>query len=278
MMVTVVDEGTGEDLRLTATMWPARPAPPARDRGGRLRGDIYMSSFLGFAPASDPEALCYVTLDGTPRGSNAACEPFVPIMSKALSVLGVRARASCAAGEDAPGRPGCILWGSAPAATEHRACTTRARASGTMGGCREGPLSQGVFMVEIAVKYIESVTGARGVAGNGERLCRGVFIDSRLVEPDGIFVAFAGERVDGNDYAERALEAGGGAVVLTREPTEDERAVATRHGRRSLWPTTPRSFSCAGPGLSCAPALDGHRGDGLHRQDHHQGHPCRHAL
>ena len=97
-------------------------------------------------------------------------------------------------------------------------------------------------MVEIAVKYIESVTGARGVAGNGERLCRGVFIDSRLVEPDGIFVAFAGERVDGNDYAERALEAGAGAVVLTREPTEDERAVATRHGAAIFVTDDPEEF------------------------------------
>ena len=97
-------------------------------------------------------------------------------------------------------------------------------------------------MVEIAVKYIESVTGARGVAGNGERLCRGVFIDSRLVEHDGIFVAFAGERVDGNDYAERALEAGAGAVVLTREPTEDERAVATRHGAAIFVTDDPEEF------------------------------------
>ena len=52
-------------------------------------------------------------------------------------------------------------------------------------------------MVEIAVKYLESTTGARRVAGDPDRVCRGVVIDSREVGPDAIFVAFPGERVDG---------------------------------------------------------------------------------
>ena len=49
-------------------------------------------------------------------------------------------------------------------------------------------------------------------------MCRGCVIDSRAVERDCIFVAFPGERVDGNDFAGRAIEAGAAAVVLTREP------------------------------------------------------------
>ena len=73
-------------------------------------------------------------------------------------------------------------------------------------------------MVEIAVKYLESTTGARLVAGDPNRVCRGVSIDSRAVEPDSIFVAFPGERVDGNDFAPQAVDAGAAAVVLTREP------------------------------------------------------------
>ena len=73
-------------------------------------------------------------------------------------------------------------------------------------------------MVEIAVKYIDRVTGARAVTGYAERVCRGCVIDSRAVETDSIFVAFPGERVDGNDFAEQAILAGAGAVVLTREP------------------------------------------------------------
>ena len=43
-------------------------------------------------------------------------------------------------------------------------------------------------MVEIAVKYLESVTGARPVTGSGERVCRGCVIDSREVSADAIFV------------------------------------------------------------------------------------------
>lgn len=73
-------------------------------------------------------------------------------------------------------------------------------------------------MVEIAVKYLESTTGARRVAGDSERVCRGVVIDSRAVQADAVFVAFPGERVDGNEFASQAIEAGAGAVVMTREP------------------------------------------------------------
>ena len=90
MMVTVVDEGTGMDARIDGydVAGKTGTAERASEEGG-YSDYIYMSSFLGFAPASDPELLAYITLDGTPQGSNAACEPFVPIMQKALSVMGV---------------------------------------------------------------------------------------------------------------------------------------------------------------------------------------------
>jgi UDP-N-acetylmuramoyl-tripeptide--D-alanyl-D-alanine ligase len=42
------------------------------------------------------------------------------------------------------------------------------------------------------------------------------FIDSRAVEPGGLFVAFAGEHVDGHDYAAGAVGAGAAAVLGTR--------------------------------------------------------------
>lgn len=76
-------------------------------------------------------------------------------------------------------------------------------------------------MIEIAVKYLEKVTGAKPWTGNAERICRGCVIDSRKVGPDSIFVAFPGERFDGNDYARAAIDAGAAAVVLTREPSRD---------------------------------------------------------
>ncbi|MEU8620036.1 UDP-N-acetylmuramoyl-tripeptide--D-alanyl-D-alanine ligase [Streptomyces sp. NPDC048623] len=43
-----------------------------------------------------------------------------------------------------------------------------------------------------------------------------VVIDSREVKPGSLFAAFAGERVDGHDYAARAVEAGAVAVLAAR--------------------------------------------------------------
>ena len=42
-------------------------------------------------------------------------------------------------------------------------------------------------------------------------------LDSRHVEPGGLFVALAGEHVDGHDYAARAVEAGAAAVLASRD-------------------------------------------------------------
>ena len=85
-------------------------------------------------------------------------------------------------------------------------------------------------MIEIAVKYLEKFTGARPWTGDAERVCRGCVIDSRKVGPDSIFVAFPGERVDGNDYARAAIDAGAAAVVLTREPSRDLLRAADERG------------------------------------------------
>ena len=76
-------------------------------------------------------------------------------------------------------------------------------------------------MVEIAVKDLGNVTGARLVTGNADRVCRGCVIDSRKVERDSVFVAFPGERVDGNSFASAAIEAGTAAVILTEEPSDE---------------------------------------------------------
>ncbi|MFF0436478.1 UDP-N-acetylmuramoyl-tripeptide--D-alanyl-D-alanine ligase [Streptomyces sp. NPDC004327] len=43
-----------------------------------------------------------------------------------------------------------------------------------------------------------------------------VVIDSRQVKPGSLFAAFAGEHVDGHDYAERAVQAGAVAVLAAR--------------------------------------------------------------
>lgn len=84
-------------------------------------------------------------------------------------------------------------------------------------------------MIEIAVRYLEKVTGAVPWTGNADRVCRGVVIDSRKVGEDAIFVAFAGERVNGNAFAPAAIEAGAAAVILTEEPSRDLIRLADAH-------------------------------------------------
>ena len=84
-------------------------------------------------------------------------------------------------------------------------------------------------MIEIAVKDLERVTGACRHGEVTERICRGCVIDSRRVENDSIFVAFPGERVDGNAFAASAIEAGAGAVVLTVEPASELLELAAAH-------------------------------------------------
>ena len=77
-MQTVVSEGTG-----------VGGAVDGYDVAGGYLKENYMSSFMGFAPAQSPKVLCYITLDGTPSGSDAAAVPFQSIMANALDVLGI---------------------------------------------------------------------------------------------------------------------------------------------------------------------------------------------
>ena len=80
-------------------------------------------------------------------------------------------------------------------------------------------------MVEMTVSQVVCATDAQLIAGSGTRVCSGVCIDSRNVEPGMLFVAFPGERVDGNTYAPRAAQAGAACVVITADPTEELLAI-----------------------------------------------------
>lgn len=69
-------------------------------------------------------------------------------------------------------------------------------------------------MIEMTLLEIAEAVG--GVA-HGEAVVRGAaFIDTRTPEADGLFVALAGERVDGHDFAEDAGRAGAAAVLGSR--------------------------------------------------------------
>ena len=88
-MQTVVEEGTGTQAQIDGydVAGKTGTGEQADDSGG-YRKDSFMSSFVGFAPAANPKALCYVALDHTPVHGSQAAIPFKTIMTEALQDLG----------------------------------------------------------------------------------------------------------------------------------------------------------------------------------------------
>lgn len=73
--------------------------------------------------------------------------------------------------------------------------------------------------------------GLGALAGDPE--IASVVTDSREAGPGSLFVCIRGERVDGHDYALRALEAGAAGVVVQRRCRACRRRNACR--RRTRW-------------------------------------------
>ncbi|MEU1720971.1 UDP-N-acetylmuramoyl-tripeptide--D-alanyl-D-alanine ligase [Actinomadura sp. ATCC 39365] len=73
-------------------------------------------------------------------------------------------------------------------------------------------------MIPLPLARIAEITsGALSGMADPRAVVRGpVVIDSRAVEPGSLFVALAGERVDGHDYAAQAIRAGAVAVLASR--------------------------------------------------------------
>ena len=72
-------------------------------------------------------------------------------------------------------------------------------------------------MLRVSAKVIAALTGGEILSGDGAVIGNDLFIDSREAAPGCIFVALSGERVDGHDFLEPALEAGARVLVVTRE-------------------------------------------------------------
>lgn len=72
-------------------------------------------------------------------------------------------------------------------------------------------------MIPMTLAEIASVVGGELVAGDPEAVVTGpVEYDSRKVAAGGLFVAFAGEHVDGHDFAAAAVGAGAAGVLAER--------------------------------------------------------------
>ncbi|MEU4351945.1 UDP-N-acetylmuramoyl-tripeptide--D-alanyl-D-alanine ligase [Streptomyces sp. NPDC023838] len=73
-------------------------------------------------------------------------------------------------------------------------------------------------MIALSLAEIAEIVGGQSydIPDPSAQVTGSVVIDSRLVAPGSLFAAFAGERVDGHEYARVAYEAGAVAVLATR--------------------------------------------------------------
>jgi UDP-N-acetylmuramoyl-tripeptide--D-alanyl-D-alanine ligase len=82
-------------------------------------------------------------------------------------------------------------------------------------------------LIPMTLDEIATITGGRLVNTTATvTVTGGVEYDSRKIGPGGLFVAFAGEQVDGHAYAGRAIAAGAAAVLSTRDTAEPGVVVA----------------------------------------------------
>ena len=72
-------------------------------------------------------------------------------------------------------------------------------------------------MIAMTLSEIAETVGGVVVNDVGGMVSGPAFVDSRSPERSGLFVAVVGERVDGHDYVEQALEGGAVAVLSTRD-------------------------------------------------------------
>ncbi len=86
--------------------------------------------------------------------------------------------------------------------------------------------------MRLNAKQIANYTGGSFVVSplEGAALLTSITWDSREVEPDGLFVALAGERVDGHDFIDQALQAGARGVLVTQAPPHNTCLLAQEMG------------------------------------------------
>jgi UDP-N-acetylmuramoyl-tripeptide--D-alanyl-D-alanine ligase len=86
-------------------------------------------------------------------------------------------------------------------------------------------------VVRLTGSWVASVTSGTIVAGDPARSFNGVSIDTRTLAPGALYVAIRGERFDGADFAQAAVAAGAGGLIIPRT-----RASGWRHDRTSAGP------------------------------------------
>ena len=71
-------------------------------------------------------------------------------------------------------------------------------------------------MIPLSLGEIAAVVGGTAMGGRAVTVTAPAVLDGRQAEPGGLFVAFAGEHVDGHDYASQAGQVGAVAVLGSR--------------------------------------------------------------
>lgn len=72
-------------------------------------------------------------------------------------------------------------------------------------------------LAETAAITAGALGGSSDGVAPGETIVTSVSMDSRAVEPGGLFVAIAGEHVDGHDYLEAAAQVGAAGALVSRD-------------------------------------------------------------
>ena len=77
-------DGTARSAQIGASAWPARPAPPQRPTRSAAATGGYVATFVGFAPADDPQYVVAVDLerpDERRQGGQVAAPVFADIIA-----------------------------------------------------------------------------------------------------------------------------------------------------------------------------------------------------
>lgn len=73
------------------------------------------------------------------------------------------------------------------------------------------------------------------LAGNAENvICNGVSIDTRSLQPGNLFVALPGEKVDGHEFVDTAIQQGAAAVLVTRVCSADIPQIIVQDTQQAL--------------------------------------------
>ncbi len=73
-------------------------------------------------------------------------------------------------------------------------------------------------MPRLTFSELASMIDGRVVSGDPTTLSSSVIIDSREIKPEAVFFAVKGERLDGHDFVQQALEKGAVGAVVSRVP------------------------------------------------------------